>query len=411
MGTEGSLRHLAFFEELGEMDETNPTWYSVSAGLVVMRLIDAWIAEGSASVSTDRWTVEEVRAAVAAIPETLPHRRILTAIVDCIDGARVVDVHLVSPRLMAYGHVLEYESRWSLAADVYRTLVAYAHPIDDADLVVSAHIQLAFCLRMVGDLDASAASYADASRVASVAGDMIGVLRARLGDAKVSIARGNMPRAESILEETIAAAGEHSLRDVHSHALHERAHVAGLRGEYERSIQFAYKALDLAPSQRQKDRILGDIAASFMYLGLDDVARDAYLVLAATAQEQYVRWMSELNLLEIAAKQGSELQFDRYRRDLEHHDFTPQLRVIYLIHVGRGYHTLGDSTTGIAYLERAVEIAEQFRLNQLLFEAEQALGEARRRAAVARRTSTLDTEPVREVIGVIRELKELAGVG
>ena len=49
---------------------------------------------------------------------------------------------------MAYGHVLEYESRWSLAADVYRTLVAYAHPIDDADLVVSAHIQLAFCLRM-----------------------------------------------------------------------------------------------------------------------------------------------------------------------------------------------------------------------------------------------------------------------
>jgi hypothetical protein len=148
-----------------------------------------------------------------------------------------------------------------------------------------------------------------------------------------------------------------------------------------------------------------------MYLGLDDVARDAYLVLAATAQEQYVRWMSELNLLEIAAKQGSELQFDRYRRDLEHSDFTPQLRVIYLIHVGRGYHTLGDSEAGIAYLERAVEIADQFRLNQLLFEAEHALGEARRRAAVARRTSTLDTEPVREVIGVIRELKELAGVG
>ena len=51
------------------MDETNPTWYSVSAGLVVMRLIDAWIAEGPASVSTDRWTVEE-SAAVAAIPET-----------------------------------------------------------------------------------------------------------------------------------------------------------------------------------------------------------------------------------------------------------------------------------------------------------------------------------------------------
>ena len=166
MGTEGSLRHLAFFEELGEMDETNPTWYSVSAGLVVMRLIDAWIAEGPASVSTDRWTVEEVRAAVAAIPETLPHRRILTAIVDCVDGARTVDMHLVSPRLMAYGHVLEYESRWSLAADMYRTMVAYAHPSEDADLVVSAHIQLAYCLRMIGDRFVARRPTHDASRVA-----------------------------------------------------------------------------------------------------------------------------------------------------------------------------------------------------------------------------------------------------
>ena len=62
-----------------------------------------------------------------------------------------------------------------------------------------------------------------------------------------------------------------------------------------------------------------------------------------TAQEQYIRWMAELNLMELAATQGIELQFDKYRRDLESADFTPLLRVTYLLHVGRGYHTLGQS--------------------------------------------------------------------
>ena len=178
-----------------------------------------------------------------------------------------------------------------------------------------------------------------------------------------------------------------------------------------RSNQFAYRALDLAPSQRQKDRILGDIAASFMYLGLDDVARDAYLCSRQRRRSSTC-----------AGCRSSTCWRSRRSKDRSYNsivivvtlsitNFTPQLRVVYLIHVGRGYHTLGDSTTGIAYLERAVEIAEQFRLNQLLFEAEQALGEARRRAAITRRTSTLDTKPVQEVIGVIRELKEMAGVG
>ena len=104
-------------------------------------------------------------------------------------------------------------------------------------------------------------------------------------------------------------------------------------------------------------------------------------MLAVTSQEQYVRWSAELNLMELAAKEGIELQFDRYRRELESIDFSPMLRVTYLLHVGRGYHTLGDPETGVPYLERALDMAAQHQLNPLLFECEQALSDARRRAA------------------------------
>ncbi len=146
-----------------------------------------------------------------------------------------------------------------------------------------------------------------------------------------------------------------------------------MRGDYDRLIRYAYESLELAPAQRDRDRNLNNIATAFRHLGLVDVARDSYLVLAATAEEQYVRWIAGLNLMELAAEQGSELQFEQYRREYESVELTPFLRVTYLLHVGRGYHALGRANAGIPYLEQAIDLASQHQLNQLMFEAEGAL--------------------------------------
>jgi len=410
MKTDGMLRHLAFFEELGSMDESDASWRAVSAGLVVMRLVDRWMSDGARGLTVH--SVSAVRAAIDEMPETTPVRRILSAVVDAMEESESGEMHAVTPRLMAYGQALEYESKLSLAADVYRTIVAHAHPIEDADIAIPAHNQLAASLLHLGDLVGAAAAYDEAGQVASTCGDMIGTLRAQVGRAKVCIALGNVPQAEAVLDDAILRAGAPGLEDIRSRALHDRAHVAALRGQYERTIQFAYQALEISGSQRERDRILCDIAAGFMDLGVYYIARDAYLILASTAQEQYVRWLSELNLLEIAAREGSEPQFDKYRRELEFEEFTPQLRVIYLLHVGRGYDLLGRSDSGIEYLDRAVRLAQQYKFNQLLFEAEAALTQAKRR--VSRRKSENGSatvpESVRGVADVIEGMKQLAGV-
>jgi tetratricopeptide (TPR) repeat protein len=377
----------------------------------VLRLVDNWIAAGATKSRVDSWGVSAVREAIARVSETTPIRRMLGGIVDVIVSSTSVDLHTLCPRLMAYGQALEYDDKWSLAADVYQTIVAHAHPVEDADLVAAAYIQLAFCLRTLGDLDAAAAAYDCASRVALAAGDMIGVLRGRLGDVKVAIARGNMPQAESILEDTIASADLSGLPDIRSRALHERAYVAGLRGQHDRAIRYAYEALETSSTQRDRDRILSNIATAFQFLGLLDVARDAYLILATTAQEQYVRWTSELNLMELAAHQRAELQFDKYRRDLESADFTPLLRVTYLLHVGRGYHMLGNAESGIPYLQRAVEMAAKHGHNQLLFEAEAALDEATKRHVRSKIAAKIVVDStVQTVIDAIQDMKQTAGI-
>ena len=42
-------RHLPFFTELAGLEDGDSVWRSVSAGLVVLRLVDAWIEEGAAA--------------------------------------------------------------------------------------------------------------------------------------------------------------------------------------------------------------------------------------------------------------------------------------------------------------------------------------------------------------------------
>lgn len=411
MESEGVLRHLAFFEELGKMDENDAHWRSVSAGLVVMRLMDNWIEQDPTAPRIDSWGVSAVREAIAEIQDTTPLRRMLSGIVDVIVSSNSLDLHAVIPRLMAYGQTLQYDAKWALAADVYRTIVSHAHPADDADLVVTAFLQLGLCLRSMDEFDDATAAYAAASRVALASGDMVGVLRGRLGDARIAVARGNMPYAESVIEDTITQAKTSGFNEIHAQALGDRAAIAGFRGQHDRVIRYSYDALTLTLTPRDKDRALINIATGFRFLGLLDIARDAYLVLAATAQEQYIRWMADLNLMELSATQGLELQFDRYRRDLEGEDFTPLLRVTYLLHVGRGYHALGNSGAGIPYLERAVALASERNLNQLLFEAEEALSDAMRGKRVARPEPDNSALPVvQPVIDAIHEMKELAGI-
>jgi tetratricopeptide (TPR) repeat protein len=305
---------------------------------------------------------------------------------------------------MAYGKALEYDAKWSLSADVYETIVLHTDPVDDADLAVAAHLQLAFSLRSLGELDAAASAYSQAASIAHAAHDLIGVLRGHLGDARIVALRGNLPRADAMLDTAIKHAAENGLDDVRSSALIDRAWVAGTGQHYDRVVCYSYEALELSKSSRQRERILNNIANAFRYLGMRDAARDAFLVISLTGQEQYMKWMAELNLMELAAEEGSELQFDKFRRDLESADFTPELRVTYLLHVGRGYHALGNAQTGISYLERAIELAAKHQMNHVIFEAEAALAAAKKDKWTARSAATEWTPEVQNVAGVIRRM-------
>lgn len=367
------VRHLPFFTELASLEERDPSWRAVSAGLVLLRLIDAWIEEGPAVVAADGWGARSVAASLEEIPVGMPARAILMSVLDVLTSARTVDMHAVAPRLMAYARTLDADAKWNLAADIYETVIAYTHPTHDSDDAISAHVRLSYCRRQLGELDAAEDIALQAGRIALAAGDLVGSLHARIAEAKVSIARGNYPRAEVMLDDTIRRAEVADLQKFRANVVQERADVAHLKGEYEFAIRLGYEALDKLADERLRDRMLGDIAGAFYKLGIRSAARDAYSLLSVTAQEQYVRWTSTINLMEIAADDGSLPVFERYRRHLDAVALPPLLHAQFLLHAGEGLFRLGDPEGARRNLTEAIAFAAEYGYNRLVFQAEEQL--------------------------------------
>jgi tetratricopeptide (TPR) repeat protein len=339
--TEGT-RHLAFFAELAALDDGDPSWRAVSAGLVVLRLVDAWIEEGATAVASDGWGIRSVEAAIEEVDEGLPARSVLRSVVGALKSSPPNDMRAIAPRLLAYGRALDLDAKWALAADVYETVIAHVHPVEESDVAVAAHLRHAYCKRSQGDLDEAATSYATASQLADASADMFGVLRAQIGAATIAKTRGNIPQAESLLDDAIVQAEAHQLSEVHAMALQDRADIAYLRGNYDLAVRMAYQALERTRDPVNRDRLLSDIASSFYMLGARSAARDAYLILEATCHEQYLRWIAQINLMEIAAQDGSMPLFERYRKNLSSTTLPPLLQAQFLLHAGEGYAALGE---------------------------------------------------------------------
>jgi tetratricopeptide (TPR) repeat protein len=406
-----TLRHLAFFEVLAGLEETDAKWKSTSAGLVVLRLFDDWMEHGPFPTGGSGWGVHSVRAAVEAVDVGNPTRLILAGIVEAIaSGAERASL---TPRLLAYARALHYSADWALSADVYHTVISHAHPIEESDSVIDANMQYGYCARMLGKWDEAAVAYTQAGEIAVAIGDIVKVLRARVADAKLAIDRGNLPKAEEILEETIARATdrEGKLVEMRALAMHERAAVAHLRGDYETAVRFAYEALDGMSNPAARDRVLGDIAAAFIELGVLGAARDALVVLAATAQEQYTRWIATVNLLEVAARERCEPVFEQYRRELADVSLPVSLEASYYLTVGKGFAGFGRIESARSALTKAIDLSIKHKFHQINHEAEAELQQLERSVRTVRKPSEYQpSERVDEIVAAIHDMREVAGL-
>ena len=407
------LSHMPYFERLADLASDSTEWRSVSAALVVLRLFDSWMTSGAEVVRDDAPGLNAVRDQIAAMESNDTTRRLLSSIVQAMTVAERPRIVTVAPRLMAYGRALQQDAKWALAGDVYRTVLSYATPIEDSETVIAANMQLGRCLRVLAEWDESLSCFAAASQVATITDDVMGILRARIQEAHIAIDRGNLPYAETLLDQTILQAKESGLPEISATATHDRAHLALRRGRADEALVLQYEAFKGVRNQMARDRVLNDLGESFVQLGVYSAARDAYLVVAATAQEQYMRWTATINLLDVAVYERREPLFEQYRRDLEGVELPPTLETYYYIFVAEGYRAFDQPSLAKIAITRAIELSTTHQLGQALFKAEGIFHELQRQAAreerKATQTSTWSPE-IQDIADAIHEIRTTAGV-
>jgi tetratricopeptide (TPR) repeat protein len=303
-------------------------------------------------------------------------RGVLTCVLEEITTRSKVD-DTVCVALMGYGRALDYEASWGLATDVFSTVALLAKPERSPRLAVDAHVAVGGTARRNGDWDTSARAYSQAAYIADTLGDRRGVLTVQVGIANTYLAKGNLPQAQTILDDVIVQARDQDLPEIQGHALHSRAALATRSGEHTEALKLAYEALNLTVKPADRDIVLEDIATLFTQLGMHEPARDAHLVLTATAQTKFVRWLATVNLMELASFDGMEEAFDRYARELARAPMGAWIRSHYLLFLGEGLSRFGRQETAIEALEEAQKFAESNQIHQIAFKAQDALATVR----------------------------------
>lgn len=410
------LSHLPYFERLAELANDSTEWRSVSAALVTLRLFDSWMTSGAEVVIDDAPGLNAVRDEIAAMDIRDTTRGLLSSIVESMVAAEQPRIVTVAPRLMAYGRALQHAAKWQLAADIYRTVLSYATPVADAETVIQANMQLGRCLRVMAEWDESLTCFAAASQVATMTDDMMSILRARIQEANIAIDRGNLPHAETLLDDTILRAKESGLQEIGAAAMHDRAHLALRRGKPNEAVVWQYEAFKGVRNQMARDRVLNDLGASFAQLGVYSAARDAFLVVAATAHEQYMRWTATINLLDVAVQERREPLFEQYRRELDGASLPPAIAIYYYMYVAQGYRSFDQISLATAAISKAIEIATSNQLGQALFEAEGVLDGIKHDQAQEQRDerralqSVTWTPQVQGIANALHKLRTMAGV-
>src|SRR5450759_1067788 len=283
------IRHQVYFDTLGSMQEDSASWCAVFAGLSVLRLVDAYANPGSSDDPANWAQLHSVRTAIEGVSEGDTIRGVLTTVLEEVTKRGSID-ETVCRSLLAYGRALDYEAAWGLAIDVFSTVAKLTRPEKNAKLAVEANIAVGGAARLNGDWGTSARAYSQAAYIADTLGDRSGMLTVQVGIANTYLAKGNLPQAQSILDDVIVQARDQEFPEIQGMALHSRAAIAQRRGEHAEGLKLAHEALHLTKRPAERDQVLEDIAGLFTELGLHGSARDTHMILTASAQTKLVRW-------------------------------------------------------------------------------------------------------------------------
>jgi tetratricopeptide (TPR) repeat protein len=421
-GSRRPLPHLAYLECLAECEESTPRWHAMTAGYAVLRLFDLWVEHDCRTLPHGDLELRRVRKRLELVAPGDPVRRCLTHLVEVMERAAPprgsdewrLQSYEAGRILAAYGKLLQYEASWSLSRDVHETLIDYAWGADDEERLLDSMLMVAFCHRMLGQLDESRDAYTLLRETAAERESEQYLLLSELGFAKIASQRGNLPAAAGMLDRILSETQGAEHAAVRAKALMDRARVATQLGDLTTATILGHQALECSTDPADRDRLLVNIGVNLAQMGLRNEARDAYLVAEASAQEAAVRWMAQINLMELAYLDSREPVFEQYRRALVDVELPPYIAAVFYESQGYGFSVFKRHDEAAVAFHRMLSVAERHGLNEFIVKAERALADVASvippLAVSAPTESNVRRSDLTTVTQSLSRMRELAGL-
>ncbi len=372
------LRHAPFLERARvERDyDREVTARLALAAYVTARLVDR-LHEGASddeSREAFAWQVDAVRRHLSDLPPELPETAHLVGILEAVPPAGKAPAGL-RLGLTAYAYFLEHEARLAEALDVL-ALAARCHgkAIPAGEFAAIA-LFAGRLRRLQAQWAAANTSYVSAEEAGQATGDMVTVLRSRLGRGGVLRGQGNLPACRALAESVLRSAEQLNLRDLQALACADLSAVLELQGLLTESVQAEYRAFQLSDDEVQRMRYLGDLGITLARIGAFGAARTAFEIVVASQASFLVRTNAVLELMELESGVDNRVAFERLRAEAEsvRERMTPSMTADYLYKVGVGLARFGKLSRAREVLGEGLRQTEARGLNAWYFRFERTL--------------------------------------
>lgn len=408
------LAHAPFLERARierERSRENPSRLALGA-YVVARLVDRLLSglEGVEAQDGFAWQLAAVRRHLADLPGDAPESAHLRGIADAVP-ANPVPTPALRLCLTAYAYFLEHEARLEEALDVLG-LASRSHGAAVPAAEFAAIALFAGRLnRLLARWGAANTCYQRAEDSATAGGDMVTVLRSRLGRAAVARGQGNLPLSRSMAQEVASQAERSSLREVEAMAWADLGVVLELQGCLEHSVQAKYRAFQLTEDSLSRMRVLGDLGISLLQLKAYSSARLAFEIVASSNTSFMVRTNAVLELMDLESATGNRMAFERRRAEAEacRERMPPSMVADLQFKAGVGMARFGRYKRAREFLTAGLSFAEEHRLNVWYFKLErelkalEGLEAAEARQPELANPATVESPVVEEVAVGLRE--------
>jgi tetratricopeptide (TPR) repeat protein len=345
-------------------------------GYVVARLVERLLTSEDTAESRQglRWQIDAVRRHVRELPSDLPEAAHLRGITDAVptDGQPLAGLRL---SVMAYAYFLEHEARLEEALQALTlALRTYGQRVPPSDFATTA-LFAGRLNRQLARWGMATACYAAAENAAEAIGDLVIVLRSRLGRGQVFRGQGNLPLARSTAEEVARAAAAAGLREVQAMAYTDIGSALSNEGRGVDAVQAIYQAFLLTEDAAQRMRVLGDLGVVLREIGAYEAVRLAFDIVVASKTSFLVRTNALLELMELESMLGNRVAFERRRAEAGElrERMPPSMLADYHFKLGVGLARFGQFSRARSVLTAGLQLSEVHRINTWYFRFERVL--------------------------------------